>query len=36
MRGEIVELRAALNARGEIRQKAALVVAADKLEARGR
>lgn len=34
LRGELVELRAIIQSRGEIRQKAALVVAAEKLEAR--
>jgi len=36
MRGEIAELRAMLAARGEIRQRAQLIVAADRLEERER
>lgn len=34
LRGEVVELRAIIQSRGEIRQRAALVVAAEKVEAK--
>jgi hypothetical protein len=34
LRGEVVELRAIIQSRGEVRQRAQLIVAADKAEAR--